>query len=199
MLSIEYVKLDSLKPYENNAKLHPDSQVEQIKKSIEQFGFNDPIAVWKDNTVVEGHGRLLAAFEMGLEEVPIIRLDNLTDEQRRAYTLVHNKLTMNSDFDGDLLLSELEDIDEIDMADFGFDLSAFDDPVEAHDDNYAETDVEKRVKRGDVWKLGDHMLMCGDATSEEDAETLMGGGISGHGVHRPAVWCLLHGQKRVSQ
>ncbi|MBO7473123.1 MAG: ParB N-terminal domain-containing protein [Ruminococcus sp.] len=83
-LIIEYVSLDAIKPYERNAKLHPQEQIEQIKKSITDLGFNDPIAVWKNNEVIEGHGRLIAAKELGLEEVPVIRLDNLTDEQLRA-------------------------------------------------------------------------------------------------------------------
>lgn len=121
-LKIEYVNKEKLKPYLNNAKLHPAEQVEQIKKSIEQFGFNDPIAVWHDNEIIEGHGRLLAVMEMkDIAEVPIIRLDTLTDEQRRAYMLAHNKLTINSDFDFELLDLELENINSIDMSEFGFD------------------------------------------------------------------------------
>jgi len=119
MLKVEYVPKDSLRMYENNAKEHPAEQIEQIKKSIKEFGFNDPIAVWND-TIVEGHGRLLAADELGLEEVPIIRLDHLTDEQRRAYTLVHNKLTMNSGFDLVALAEELDSITNFDMGEYGF-------------------------------------------------------------------------------
>lgn len=122
MLQVEYIPVGELKTYANNAKLHPAEQVEQIKKSIEEFGFNDPIAVWKDNEIIEGHGRLIAAEELGLEEVPIIRLDELSDEQRRAYALVHNKLTMNSDFDLDMLSLELDGIGDIDMGEFGFDI-----------------------------------------------------------------------------
>ena len=118
-LKIEYVDINSIKPYKNNAKLHPAEQIEQIKKSIEQFGMDDPIGIWKDE-IVEGHGRLIACKELGYTEVPIIRLDHLTDEERKAYTLAHNKLTMNSDFDIDILNVELEDIVNIDMSDFGF-------------------------------------------------------------------------------
>lgn len=124
MLEIEYLPLSELKPYARNAKLHPAEQIEQIKKSIQEFGFNDPIAIWGDNTVIEGHGRLIAATELGLDTVPVIRLDDLTDEQRRAYTLVHNKLTMNSEFDVDLLAMELDGIFDLDMSKFGFDLDA---------------------------------------------------------------------------
>ena len=119
MLKIEYVDINSIKPYENNAKLHPKEQIEQIKKSIEQFGMDDPIGIWKDE-IVEGHGRLIACKELGYTEVPIIRLDHLTDEERKAYILAHNKLTMNSDFDIDILNEELEEITNIDMKDFGF-------------------------------------------------------------------------------
>ena len=119
-MQIEYVDINSIKPYKKNAKLHPKEQIEQIKKSIEEFGNNDPIAIWKDE-IVEGHGRLIALKELGYKEIPIIRLDHLTDEERKAYTLVHNKLTMNSDFDFDILEDELNDIGSIDMEKYGFD------------------------------------------------------------------------------
>ena len=121
-LKIEYLSKEDLKPYANNAKIHTAEQVEQIKKSIYEFGFNDPIAIWHENEIIEGHGRLLAVMEMDdIKEVPVIRLDDLTDEQRKAYMLVHNKLTMNTNFDFELLNIELEDITNIDMSDFGFD------------------------------------------------------------------------------
>ena len=119
-LKIEYVDINTIKPYKNNAKQHPREQVEQIKKSIELFGMDDPIGIWKDE-IVEGHGRLIACKELGYTEVPIIRLDHLSDEERKAYTLAHNKLTMNSDFDIDILNEELDNILDIDMEDFGFD------------------------------------------------------------------------------
>lgn len=119
-LKVEYMSTDALKPYANNAKIHTAEQIEQIKKSIQEFGMNDPIAIWKNNEIIEGHGRLIACGELGIDQVPVIRLDALTDEQRKAYTLVHNKLTMNTDFDIDLLNMELDDITDIDMSDFGF-------------------------------------------------------------------------------
>lgn len=120
-LRIEYIPIENIKPYENNAKLHPQEQIQQIKNSILEFGFNDPLALWHD-TIVEGHGRLLAAQELGYKELPIIRLDDLSDEQRKAYCLAHNKLTMNSDFDLDVLSAELDSILDIDMSVFGFEL-----------------------------------------------------------------------------
>lgn len=120
-LKIEQLPIGDLKPYENNAKLHTDEQIQQIKNSIEAFGMNDPIGVWgEDNTIVEGHGRLIACMELGMETVPVIRLDNMTDEQRKAYTLVHNQTTMNTDFDYNILGAELAEIDEFHMEDFGF-------------------------------------------------------------------------------
>ena len=122
-MEIVKIKINNLKPYKNNAKKHPKEQIEQIKKSIQEFGMNDPIAVWgKDNLIIEGHGRLEALKELGYKEVDCIRLDYLTDEERKAYTLAHNKLTMNSDFDFDILNDELDDILNIDMSDFGFEL-----------------------------------------------------------------------------
>ena len=122
MLQIEYLPIEELKAYKNNAKLHPSQQIEQIKTSILEFGMNDPIAIWKGNEIIEGHGRLMACMELGFDTVPVIRLDNLSDEQRKAYALVHNKLTMNSGFDIDLLNIELGDIEDIDMEQFGFSL-----------------------------------------------------------------------------
>lgn len=120
-LKIEYVPIDSIKPYSKNAKLHPAEQIEQIKASIKEFGFKDPLAVW-NGEVMAGNGRLQAAKELGMKEIPIVRLDDLTDEQRRAYALVHNKLTMNSPFDDGILTEELENILDIDMEALGFDL-----------------------------------------------------------------------------
>ena len=135
-LIIEYMPIENLKPYENNAKIHTVEQIEQIKASITEFGMNDPIAIWKDNIIIEGHGRLIACKELGFKELPVIRLDNLTDDERKAYTLVHNKLTMNTDFDIDLLNEELETI-EIDMTEFGFeDLSGFDDFGEDEEEDF---------------------------------------------------------------
>lgn len=121
-LEIEYVPKEDLKTYANNAKVHTAEQVEAIKNSIKKFGFNDPIAVWKDDEIIEGHGRLLAAMEMDdVKEVPIIRLDKLSDKERKAYIIAHNKLTLNTTFDNDLLGEELKSfMDDIDMTDFGF-------------------------------------------------------------------------------
>ena len=174
-LKIEYVDINSIKPYKNNAKLHPKEQIEQIKKSIEQFGMDDPIGVWNDE-IVEGHGRLIACKELGMKEVPIIRLDHLTDEERKAYTLAHNKLTMNSDFDLDILNDELNDILNIDMEDFGFDIDlGIDEEKEIIEDEVPDVPEEPKAKLGDIYQLGNHRLMCGDSANEEDVAKLMNG------------------------
>ena len=124
-LQIEYVDIREVKPYANNAKIHTDEQIGQIIESIKQFGMNDPIAVWKDGEIIEGHGRLIACEKLGMKKVPVIRLDGLTDEQRRAYMNVHNQLTMNTGFNLDLLNEELGRIENIDMNLFGFNLEHF--------------------------------------------------------------------------
>ena len=175
MLKVERVPIDSIHVYPNNAKLHPESQIEQIKKSIQMYGNNDPIAVWgKDNVIVEGHGRFIALTELGYDEVEVIHLDHLTDEQRRQYMLVHNQTTMNSGWDEDLLQIELADLD-FDMSDFGFDLDEEDDePMEVQEDDVPEK-AESRCKLGDLWILGNHRLICGDSTDSAVIDRLMDG------------------------
>lgn len=125
-LEVTVEPIGRLQEYAGNAKEHTAEQVEQIKASMRQVGFCDPIGVWTNaegkSEVVEGHGRLMAALELGLESVPVIHLDGLTDEQRRFYALVHNKLTMNTGWDLDKLASELDELPEFDMASLGFDM-----------------------------------------------------------------------------
>ena len=173
-LKVEYVNISTIKPYKRNAKTHPKEQIEQIKKSIQEFGNCDPIGVWHGE-IVEGHGRYLALKELGETTIPIIRLDSLTDEQRRAYGLVHNQLTMNSPWDLPALDLELADID-LDMSDFGFNSLEEEAPKETQEDDFdEELPAEPKAKRGDIYVLGNHRLMCGDSTSAEDVEKLMDG------------------------
>ena len=177
---MEIIKLniDDLTPDPQNAKEHPAWQVEQIKESIEHFGNLDPIGVWGDNNlIVEGHGRFLALKELGFTEVEAIRLDWLTDEERRAYALAHNKLTMNSGFDIDALNLNLGAITEIDMSLFGFDTKIIDGPAEEPeaDEMPEDDDVPERCKPGDVWMLGEHRLICGDSTDKAVINKLMNG------------------------
>ena len=179
-LKVEYYPIESITPYENNAKIHTEEQVEQIVKSIKEFGMNDPIAIWSDkNIIIEGHGRLMACKKLGMTEVPIIRLDDLTDEQRRAYTLIHNQTTMNTGFDIDILNEELGNLD-IDMSEFGFE-NITEDDIEIEEDGFnfeEELPPEAKSKRGEIYKLGNHRLMCGDSTKPEDVEKLMNGAVA---------------------
>lgn len=122
-MEIEVLNIDDLIPYENNAKEHPKEQIEQIKKSIIEFNNNDPIAIDENNIIIEGHGRHEALKQLGYEQVECIRLSHLNEEQKKAYRLIHNKLTMNSDYDFNLLEQELMNIRDIDMLEFDFDMS----------------------------------------------------------------------------
>lgn len=121
-LKVEYIDINELNPYENNARRHGEEDINAIASSIRAFGFDDPVGVWgENNTIVEGHGRVLAAALVGMTEVPCIRLDHLTDEERRAYALAHNRTAELSGWDFDIQESELQDITSIDMSQFGFD------------------------------------------------------------------------------
>ena len=160
-MEIIRLKINDITPYEKNAKIHTEAQIEQIKKSIQEFGMNDPIAVWGDkNTIVESHGRLEALKQLGYTEVDCIRLDHLTDEERKAYTLAHNKINMNTGFDIDLLDEELDSIEEIDMEDFGFDL----DDEEIH--HVERTDLSEDVD--DVYEV---IIECTDEKQQEEIYT----------------------------
>lgn len=159
-LAIEYLPIASIKPYERNARKHADKDVEAIVESIRAFGFDDPIGIWgKDNLIVEGHGRLIAAQKLGMDAVPCIRLDHLTDEQRRAYALAHNKTAELSSWLDDVLAGELADIADIDMGVFGFD------PAGGADENPYTPKV--RIPQYDI--QGD-MPMLADLYDREKSE-----------------------------
>lgn len=123
-LYVEYEQVEKLVPYSRNANVHSEEQIEQIMASIKEFGFNDPIGVWTnadgEPEIVEGHGRVMAAKKLGIEKLPVIHLDSLTDEQRRAYTHVHNQQTRNSEFDWEMLDLEMAELD-FDWGELGFD------------------------------------------------------------------------------
>ena len=160
-LKIEYLPIGSLKPYKNNARKHADKDLSTIIASIKEFGFDDPIGIWSDdNIIVEGHGRLLAAQKLGMKEVPCIRLDHLTDEQRRAYALAHNKTAEMSEWDLGLLDFELGEI-ELDMSEFGFDLG-FGKDIEPFDDEVNEKSeseyTEKKEKYTVCPQCGMHFI-----------------------------------------
>jgi DNA modification methylase len=182
LLEIQYIDIDSLTPYDNNAKIHTSEQIEEIKNSIKEFGMNDPIGIWgEENLIVEGHGRLIACKELGIKEVPVIRLDGLTDEQRRAYTLAHNQLTMSTGFDLEKLKLELDAI-TLPMSDFGFeDINESDMNIDEDGFDFDESEEElppPKTKLGEIYRLGNHVLMCGDSTSQDDLGHLMSGAIA---------------------
>lgn len=149
-MNIIEININELTHYENNAKIHTKEQIEQIKSSILKFGNNDPIGIWGDkNIIVEGHGRAIALKELGYETVDCIRLDHLTDEERKAYTLIHNKTTMNTDFDFDKLEEELMSIQNIDMTEFEFEEELFDEIGKEFSDIPEEVELEKTSDDGE--------------------------------------------------
>lgn len=123
-MRIEKIHILQIIPYEKNAKEHPQEQIEQIKASIEDCGYNDLIAIDENNVIIEGHGRFEALRELGYTEIEVVRLSHMTEEQKKKYRIIHNKLTMNTDFDFGLLESELADMDDEEKAFFGFDTFA---------------------------------------------------------------------------
>ena len=174
-LNIEYVNIDDVFMYENNAKEHTDKQIDDIVTSIRKYGMNDPIAVWKDNVIIEGHGRLLACKQLGFTEVPIIHLDSLTDEKRREYMIVHNQTTMETGWDFSKLEQELADLD---FSDFSFDFGGIEDDAQSggvQEVDAPEPPEEPKSKVGDLYALGNHRLICGDSTDAAVIDRLMDG------------------------
>lgn len=181
-MEIVKIKISDVIPYENNAKEHPEEQINQIKNSIQEFGNNDPIAIDENNVIIEGHGRYLALKELGYDEIECIVLTNLTEEQKSAYRIVHNQLTMNTGWDEERLKEELDNI-TLDMRELGLTQEMLDEIEAEHnhieEDNFdideAYDEIEEPIsKYGDIYKLGDHILMCGDSTKKEDVSKLVG-------------------------
>lgn len=185
-MKIEKLKLSEITPYINNAKEHPQEQIDQIKGSIKEFGFNDPIAVDENNVIIEGHGRYIALQQLGAEEVEVIRLDHLSEIQKKQYIIAHNKLTMNTGFNLEKLKLELKEIEinEKDLSLTGFEIEELKDLSigsleveidEFKEDEPPEVDLEKEPysKLGDLYMLGSHRLLCGDSTKVEDVTKVM--------------------------
>ena len=176
--------IDSLIPYAKNARVHDETQIAQIAGSIKEFGFNNPVLIDKDNGIIAGHGRVMAARKLGLTEVPTILLDHLNETQRKAYILADNRIAINSTWDNEMLSLELMDIkDDVSLAMLGFNVDELDallNPTELTEgltDEDAVPDVpnEPTTKLGDIYQLGNHRLMCGDSTSIDAVDKLMDG------------------------
>jgi DNA modification methylase len=183
-MQVEQISIETLIPYVNNARTHSDAQVAQIAASIKEFGFNNPVLIADDNSIIAGHGRVMAARKLGKDTVPAVRLSHLTEMQRKAYILADNKLALNADWDNSLLAIELADLKDLgfdtDLTGFSADEIAALMPVElteglTDEDEVPEVPVDPVTKLGDVWVLGKHRLMCGDSTSIEALEELCQG------------------------
>ena len=180
----ELVDIDKLVPYANNARTHSPAQINKLRSSLREFGFINPVIIDRDFGIIAGHGRVLAAREEGISEVPCVYADHLTEAQKKAYIIADNRMAMDAGWDEEMLRIEIESLqaDDFDLALTGFDekelSKLFDDGNDAKDDDF---DVDEELKKptfskaGDVWKLGRHRLVCGDSTKPETYEVLMEG------------------------
>ena len=184
-IHIEYQPIDALVPYARNAKQHSDAQVAQIAASIREFGWGAPILVDGENNVIAGHGRLLAARKLGMTEVPVVPLHHLSNTQRRALILADNKIGENATWENELLGLELAELQEagFDLGLTGFSPEEWDALIAGEDitkdgltdeDAVPEAPVEPISQAGDIWILGEHKLICGDATKLEHYQALLG-------------------------
>lgn len=183
-MQIEQISVKKLLPYARNSRTHSDEQVGQIASSIKEFGFTNPILIDVENQIIAGHGRLMAANRLQMKEVPCIRLSHLSESQTRAYVIADNKLALNAGWDDELLALEIKDLQELDfdVSLLGFNddelSSLMDKLVEEVDgltdeDDVPEAPEEPKTKLGDIYKLDNHRLMCGDSTSIDAVEKLM--------------------------
>ena len=180
------IKTTDLIPYINNTRTHSEEQIKQVASSIKEFGFLNPVIIDKDNGIIAGHCRVLACEKLGIEEVPCIKVEHLTEAQKKAYIIADNKLAENAGWDEELLKVELESLKEMD---FDIDLLGFDDEEfnnllnieeekEIIEDEIPEVPEEPISKLGQIYQLGNHRLMCGDSTNEEDVKKLMNGKLA---------------------
>jgi site-specific DNA-methyltransferase (adenine-specific) len=180
-------KVEELIPYVNNPR-NNEAAVDFVAASIKEFGFKNPIIIDKDGVIVAGHTRHAAAKKLGLESVPCIMADDLTEQQIKAFRLADNKTAELATWDLEKLEIELEAIGDLEMTDFGFEeLEDSGDVVEVIEDEVPDVPEEPKSKLGDIFKLGRHRLICGDSTDPKTLEILMGGGRSGTSIHRPAL------------
>lgn len=167
--------INDVHPYLNNPRIN-EAAIDKVAASIREFGFRQPIVVDKDNVIIAGHTRLQAALRLGMKEIPVVVAEDLTEEQVRAYRLADNKTAEFAEWDFAKLDEELSEILDIDMEEFGFDMSEFEDQPEVVEDDFEpEIPEEPKSKQGEVYQLGRHRLMCGDSTSMDDVAKLVNG------------------------
>nr|DAT57130.1 MAG TPA: adenine specific DNA methyltransferase [Caudoviricetes sp.] len=172
-MNVKEINIKDIRPYEKNPRKN-NSAVAYVAESIKQFGFKVPIIIDKNNVIVAGHTRYKAAKKLGINTVPVIIADDLTDEQIKAFRLADNKVAEQAEWDIDLLNEELEEIFDIDMTDFGFEV--LEEEKEVEEDGYEPVKPKEPVtQKGDIWKMGGHVLLCGDSTCTTDVEKLMQG------------------------
>lgn len=180
---MKLVPITKLIPYVNNARTHSPSQINKLRSSLREFGFINPVIIDRDYGVIAGHGRILAAKEEGITEVPCVFADHLTEAQKKAYIIADNRMAMDAGWDEELLRVEIEALqaENFDPLLTGFDekelSKLFDDGLNAKEDDFdVEAELQKPTfsKSGDVWTLGRHRLVCGDSTKAETYETLLG-------------------------
>ena len=180
------VDIEKLIPYVNNARTHSKEQITKLRSSLREFGFVNPVIIDGDYNIIAGHGRVLAAKEEGIKEVPCVLVDYLTEAQKKAYIIADNRFAMDAGWDEELLRLEIESLQgaDFDISLIGFeddeiaDLFAGDEKSDVKDDDFdlnAALEKASFVERGDIWTVGRHRLMCGDATSEEAVNALMDG------------------------
>lgn len=183
-MKIEEISIGALKEYGRNTRTHSAEQVEQLKRSITEFGFTNPVLIDEKNVIIAGHGRTRAARELGMEKLPCVRLAGLSEAQKKALRIADNQLALNAGWDEELLKIELA---ELQAEDFDLDLIGFSDEEienllqtpeekpEVTEDDFNAEEAEPRCKRGDIWQLGAHRLMCGDSTDAKSVAKLMNG------------------------
>lgn len=187
-MNYKEIEISKLMPYENNARTHSEAQLNRIAESISEFGFINPILIDKEYGIIAGHGRMMAAKQLGIDKVPCLFVEHLSEEQKRAYIIADNKLALDAGWDYDILEREMKALQEMD---FDLELTGFTEDEIAgiiklgtEEEYEDEFDIEEALpeeavtKPGDIWQLGEHILACGDSTNSEDMKRLVDGRVA---------------------
>ncbi len=186
-MNYKEIEISKLMPYENNARTHSEAQLNRIAESIAEFGFINPILIDKEYGIIAGHGRMMAAKQLGIDKVPCLFVEHLSEEQKRAYIIADNKLALDAGWDYDILEREMKALQEMD---FDLELTGFTEEElagiiklgteEEYEDDFDPEEAlpeEAVTKPGDIWQLGEHRLVCGDSTNSEDLKRLVDGRV----------------------